>query len=48
MVVLNKVNAEQNESNEALQDELEAQRKKLEELLEIEATLMDKSRSSQQ
>ena len=48
LVILNKVNAEQAQSSEALQHELETQQKKLEELLEIEATLMDKNRSSQQ
>ncbi|QCZ94074.1 hypothetical protein [Salinimonas iocasae] len=48
LVVLNKVNAEQAQSSEALKEELEAQRKKLEELLEVEATLMDKNRGNQQ
>ena len=48
LVILNKVNAEQAQASEALQHELETQQKKLEELLEIEATLMDKNRSSQQ
>ena len=32
----------------SLQKELDAQQRKLEELLQIEATLMDKSRSNQQ
>lgn len=48
LVILNKVNAEQAQASEALEEELETQRKKLEELLEIEATLMDKNRSNQQ
>lgn len=48
LVILNKVNAEQAQTNKSLQKELDSQRKKLAELLEIEATLMDKSRSTQQ
>ncbi|WP_018984534.1 hypothetical protein [Salinimonas chungwhensis] len=48
LVVLNKVNAEQAQDTQALKEELEAQRKKLEELLEVEATLMDKNRGNQQ
>ena len=35
-------------AQESLKEELEAQRKKLEELLEVEATLMDKNRGNQQ
>lgn len=48
LVILNKVNAEQAQASDALQKELESQQKKLAELLQIEATMMDKNRSSQQ
>ncbi len=46
--MLSKVNTQRAHSIESLKAELEAQRKKLEELLQIEATLMDKNRSTQQ
>ena len=46
--MLSKVNTQRAHSIESLKSELEAQRKKLEELLQIEATLMDKNRSTQQ
>ncbi|QJR79829.1 hypothetical protein CA267_003040 [Alteromonas pelagimontana] len=48
MTILNRVNSDQTQSLQALHAELEAQRKKMQELLEVEATLMDKNRSSQQ
>lgn len=46
--LMSRVNTQQAQTIENLKEELEAQRKKLEELLQIEATLMDKNRSSQQ
>ncbi len=46
--LLSRVNTQQNQRLESVQKELEAQRKKVEELLQIEASLMDKNRSSQQ
>jgi hypothetical protein len=46
--MLSKVNTQRALNIESLKSELEAQRKKLEELLQIEATLMDKNRSTQQ
>lgn len=46
--MLSKVNTQRAHSIESLKAELEAQQKKLEELLQIEATLMDKNRSTQQ
>ena len=46
--MLSKVNTQRALNIESLKAELEAQRKKLEELLQIEATLMDKNRSTQQ
>ncbi|MCW8091476.1 hypothetical protein [Alteromonas sp. ASW11-130] len=48
ITLLSRVNTQQSQSIENLQKELEAQRKKVEELLQIEASLMDKNRSSQQ
>jgi hypothetical protein len=48
MSVLSKENARNVQALEALRAELDAQQQKLEELLQIEATLMDKSRSNQQ
>ena len=48
MSVLSKENAHNALALKALQKELDAQQRKLEELLQIEATLMDKSRSNQQ
>lgn len=48
MSVLSKENARNVQALKALRAELDAQQQKLEELLQIEATLMDKSRSNQQ
>lgn len=48
MSVLSKESARNVQALKALRAELNAQQQKLEELLQIEATLMDKSRSSQQ
>ena len=48
MSVLSKENAHNALALKSLQKELDAQQRKLEELLQIEATLMDKSRSNQQ
>ncbi len=46
--LLSRVNARQASTIDNLKEELEAQQKKVEELLQIEATLMDKNRSNQQ
>lgn len=48
LVVLEKENTSRGEKLIELQNELDGLRKKLEELLQIEATLMDKNRSTQQ
>ena len=48
MVVLEQENTSRGEQLEALNKEAINLRKKLEELLQIEATLMDKNRSTQQ
>ncbi|MEW9798085.1 hypothetical protein [Alteromonas sp. CYL-A6] len=48
ITLLSRVNTRQANSIDVLKNELELQQKKLEELLQIEATLMDKSRSNQQ
>ncbi|RDV25231.1 hypothetical protein DXV75_11550 [Alteromonas aestuariivivens] len=48
ITLLSRVNTQQAQSMENLREELEAQRKQIEELLQIEATLMDKNRSTQQ
>ena len=48
MVVLEQENTSRGEKVEALEQEAVNLRKKLEELLQIEATLMDKNRSTQQ
>lgn len=46
--LLSRVNSRQASTIENLKAELQAQQKKVEELLQIEATLMDKNRSNQQ
>ncbi len=46
--VLNKLNTQRAVTIRGLNAELEAQQKKLQELLQIEATMMDKNRSNQQ
>jgi len=48
LVVLEKENTSRGEKLITLQNEIDSLRKKLEELLQIEATLMDKNRSTQQ
>ncbi len=48
LVVLEKENTSRGEKLVTLQNEIDSLRKKLEELLQIEATLMDKNRSTQQ
>jgi hypothetical protein len=48
MVVLEQENTSRGEKVKALEIEAVNLRKKLEELLQIEATLMDKNRSTQQ
>ncbi|WP_420935455.1 hypothetical protein ACOJR9_06170 [Alteromonas sp. A081] len=48
LVVLEKENTSRGEKLITLQSEIDSLRKKLEELLQIEATLMDKNRSTQQ
>jgi len=46
MSVLSKANTQRGKEIQRLRDELKAQQQKLEELLQIEATLMDKNRSN--
>lgn len=48
LVMLEKENTSRGEKLITLQNEIDSLRKKLEELLQIEATLMDKNRSTQQ
>ena len=48
MVVLEQENTSRGEKLKMLEKEVDNLRKKLEELLQIEATLMDKNRSTQQ
>ena len=48
MSLLSKVNTQQAQALEQLKEELAAQQEKMDELLKIEATLMDKNRSTQQ
>ncbi|MBU3022441.1 hypothetical protein [Aestuariibacter sp. A3R04] len=47
MVILNRVNTDKEKQLSMLEKELALQTKKLEELLKVEATLMDKNRSTQ-
>ena len=47
MVILNRVNTDKEKQLQMLEKELESQTKKMEELLKVEATLMDKNRSTQ-
>lgn len=47
MVILNRVNTDKEKQLSMLEKELTLQTKKLEELLKVEATLMDKNRSTQ-
>ncbi|MBU2977408.1 hypothetical protein [Alteromonas sp. C1M14] len=47
MVILNRVNTDKQKQLEMLEQELKLQTEKMEELLKIEATLMDKNRSNQ-
>lgn len=46
ITILSRMNTQQAQSMDALKADLATQRKKLEELLQIEATLMDKNRSN--
>jgi predicted nuclease with TOPRIM domain len=48
LVVLEKENTQRGEALQQLRDDAVSLRKKLEELLQIEAALMDKNRSTQQ
>lgn len=47
MVILNRVNTDKQKQLDMLEQELKSQTEKMEELLKIEATLMDKNRSNQ-
>ncbi|MEG3767165.1 hypothetical protein [Alteromonas sp. 14N.309.X.WAT.G.H12] len=47
MVILNRVNTDKQKQLEMLEQELKTQTEKMEELLKVEATLMDKNRSNQ-
>lgn len=48
MVILNRVNTEKEKQIKMLEQDLESQTRKMDELLKVEATLMDKNRSTQQ
>lgn len=48
MTLLSKVNTQQAQALDQLKEDLAAQQEKMDELLKIEATLMDKNRSNQQ